>query len=171
MPLFLNLIFVYSVYHGSTINGERFAGLYKLLRFLRVPRKFSHKYLNNKYCWPRHCENISVKHFIGLKPQMFSPANLSLFMVYWNHYPWWWWKIDNILIFNNLMYKFSLVQHMLLLQDSQHEIWDVADRWFPVKIISHRQFIHNFLGTNTQKTLSNILLKNLHAKTLKVSYL
>ena len=27
-------------------------------------------------------KNIPVKNFIGLKPQMFSPANLSTFLVY-----------------------------------------------------------------------------------------
>ena len=31
-----------------------------------------------------HHESISVKNFIGLKPRISSPANLSMFMVYSN---------------------------------------------------------------------------------------
>ena len=33
--------------------------------------------LNNEYLWPRQRESISVKTLIALKPQIFSPANLS----------------------------------------------------------------------------------------------
>ena len=50
--------------------------------FLRVLQKFSHEYLNNKHRWPRHRENIPVKNFTGLKPQMFSSVNISPFMVW-----------------------------------------------------------------------------------------
>ena len=31
--------------------------------------------------WPRHHENIPVKNFIGLKPQLFNPVYLSPFTV------------------------------------------------------------------------------------------
>ena len=59
------------------INRKRFAGF----NFLRVPRKFSHKNLYNKHRQPRHSESIPVKNFIGLKLWLFSPVNLSAFMV------------------------------------------------------------------------------------------
>ena len=39
----------------------------KLLRFLRVPQKFSREYLNNKHWWLRYHESIPVRNFIGLK--------------------------------------------------------------------------------------------------------
>ena len=41
-------------------------------------------YVNNKHWWPIHHESISTKNFIGLKPRIFSPANLSTSTVY--HY-------------------------------------------------------------------------------------
>ena len=57
--------------------------------FSRVPWKFSHEYkhlsliiLNIKHLWPRQCKSISAKTSMGLKPWMFSPANLSLSKVY-----------------------------------------------------------------------------------------
>ena len=58
-----------------TINGERFARL-NFCSFLE-----HHESLNNKHCWPRYSDNIPVKNFIGLKPQMFGPVNLSPFKV------------------------------------------------------------------------------------------
>ena len=52
--------------------------------FSGVPQKFFREYkhhslivLNNEHLWPRQCKNISVKTLIALKPQIFSPANLS----------------------------------------------------------------------------------------------
>ena len=33
-----------------------------------------------------HRQSISAKNFIELKPKMFSPANLSTFMVYCNNF-------------------------------------------------------------------------------------
>ena len=65
----------------TTVNEERFAGL-QFSWFLSLLRKFSYEFLSNKHWWPMHCESISTKNFIGLKPQMFSPVNLSPFMVY-----------------------------------------------------------------------------------------
>ena len=57
--------------------------------FSGVPRKFFREYkshsliiLNNEYLWPRQRENISVKTLMALKPQIFSPANLSPSTVY-----------------------------------------------------------------------------------------
>ena len=67
-------------------------------------------------------------------------------------------------ILNNLIYKFSLVQHKLLLQDSQRAVWDVADRWFPVTI-THHLYIHNFLkhlikDTNTHNKKTSYTKQN-----------
>ena len=68
-------------------------------QFSGVPQKFLCEYkhlsliiLNNEYLWPRQCKNISVKTLMALKPQIFSPANLSLSMVchtiLWNVMSW-----------------------------------------------------------------------------------
>ena len=69
-----------------TINRERFTGLnfrgfHGFLAYCEsFPMNFQLQ-VSNKHWWPMHCENISVKNFIGLKPRMFSPANLSTSMV------------------------------------------------------------------------------------------
>ena len=62
----------------------------KLLRFSHFwPPNFFHEYkdlsiilLDNKHLWPRQCESISVKTLMAMKPQIFSPVNLSLSTVY-----------------------------------------------------------------------------------------
>ena len=54
--------------------------------FLSLPRKFFHEFFSYTEVMNTggHCtaKSISAKNFIGLKPRMFSPANLSLFTVY-----------------------------------------------------------------------------------------
>ena len=73
-----------------TINVENsLAKLSRFSRFSRVPWKFSCEYkhlslitLNNEHFWPTQHKSISVKTLMGLKPWMFSPANLSMSTVY-----------------------------------------------------------------------------------------
>ena len=58
-------------------------------RFSKLMQKFFYGYikylcliiLNNKHFWPRQRESISTKTSMGLKPQTFSPANLSTSML------------------------------------------------------------------------------------------
>ena len=60
------------------------AKLSRFSQFSGVPQKYFRKYkclslivLNNEQIWPRQHESISVKTLMVLKPQIFSPANLS----------------------------------------------------------------------------------------------
>ena len=51
--------------------------------------------LDNKHFWPRQWESISMKTSMGLKQQMFSPANLSTSTVIafvWTLCVWLFWK-------------------------------------------------------------------------------
>ena len=78
-------------YQMITANRERFAGLnFHVLRFSRVPQKFSHEYkclsliiLNNEHFWSRQHKSIPAKTLVGLKLWTFSSANLSMSTVYW----------------------------------------------------------------------------------------
>ena len=112
-----------------TINGERFTRL-NFCSFLEHRES-----LNNKHCWPRYRDNIPVKNFIGLKPRMFSPVNLSPFTV----------------IANQACYGF---QHVLSYFHSKKELSNLI----PLVSTRNNIFMYKLLYLLTSKMADFLLL-------------